>query len=244
MSNNEKPTIPVERAEDESDALPSLVQKVVIRRNPERESRDAKSIAVHQEVASGSHTLVLEPANPRTQVPKPRKPLKRVRPETEEVCYSSDNTKRGICLIFEHDTFRPDMNLSARKGSEVDLKSAISLFNAMGFDVHVERNLHYVDIMRLLSKVAGMDHSDSDCLAVVMLSHGNEGSLFAYDAAFPTQRLWEPFVAEKAPTLVGKPKLFFLQACQGSNMDAGVRVVSRKKSVTQTDSFASYKERA
>ena len=73
-----------------------------------------------------------------------------------------------------------------------------------------------------------MDHSDSDCLVVAMLSHGNDGSVYAYDAAFPTQvnirhinriiinptlfqRLWEPFVGDKAPTLVGKPKLFFIQ---------------------------------
>jgi caspase 7 len=119
------------------------------------------------------------------------------------------------------------------------LKSATACFKSMGFDVHVERNLHYVDLMRLLSRVAVMDHSDSDCLIIVLLSHGNEGTLFAYDAAFPTQRLWEPFVAEKAPTLVGKPKMFFLQACQGNMMDVGVRVV--KKQVTQTDSFASYK---
>ena len=32
-----------------------------------------------------------------------------------------------------------------------------------------------------------MDHSDSDCLVVALLSHGNEGSVYAYDAAFPTQ---------------------------------------------------------
>ena len=73
-----------------------------------------------------------------------------------------------------------------------------------------------------------MDHSDSDCLVVALLSHGNDGSVYAYDAAFPTQvnirdinrtiinralfqRLWEPFVGDKAPTLVGKPKLFFIQ---------------------------------
>ena len=32
-----------------------------------------------------------------------------------------------------------------------------------------------------------MDHSDSDCLVVALLSHGNDGSVYAYDAAFPTQ---------------------------------------------------------
>ena len=52
------------------------------------------------------------------------------------------------------------------------------------------------------------------------------------------QKLWEPFTADNAPTLVGKPKLFFIQACQGSRMDEGVTL-----NVVQKDSevFASYK---
>ena len=67
------------------------------------------------------------------------------------------------------------------------MKEAVSCFESMGFEVVVERNLHYVDMMRLLSRVAQMDHSDSDCLVVALLSHGNDGSVYAYDAAFPTQ---------------------------------------------------------
>ncbi len=71
----------------------------------------------------------------------------------------------------------------------------------------------------------------------MLLTHGNEGSVFAYDAAYPTQRLWEAFTPTRAPTLTGKPKLFFLQACQGNLMDKGVRIMKD----TATDSFASYK---
>ena len=37
------------------------------------------------------------------------------------------------------------------------------------------------------------------------------GTVYAYDAPFPTQKLWEPFTADRAPTLIGKPKLFFIQ---------------------------------
>lgn len=84
--------------------------------------------------------------------------------------------------------------------------------------------------------------------------------VYAYDIAFATQKLWEPFTADNSPTLGGKPKLFFfqvfldqlinetnifrvitsinlLQACQGTNMDEGVQVHE-----TETDGgFASYK---
>ena len=42
---------------------------------------------------------------------------------------------------------------------QVDLKEAVSCFESMGFEVVVERNLHYVDMMRLLSRVAQGRHS-------------------------------------------------------------------------------------
>ena len=71
-----------------------------------------------------------------------------------------------------------------------------------------------------------------------MLSHGNEGILYGYDHSYPAQKIWEPFTADRCPSLAGKPKLFFLQACQGSKMDSGASV---KMTRTSTDSLASYK---
>ena len=38
-----------------------------------------------------------------------------------------------------------------------------------------------------------------------------------------------------------QPKLFFLQACQGSRMDSGVAAPAPAPSRTSTDSFASYR---
>ncbi len=53
--------------------------------------------------------------------------------------------------------------------------------------------------------------TSSDCFALVLLSHGNQGTVYAYDAPFPTQKLWEPFTVDNSPSLGGKPKLIFLQ---------------------------------
>lgn len=46
---------------------------------------------------------------------------------------------------------------------------------------------------------------------MVILSHGNEGILYGYDSAYPAHKIWEPFTADRCTSLVGKPKLFFLQ---------------------------------
>lgn len=38
---------------------------------------------------------------------------------------------------------------------------------------------------------------------------------------FNTDELFEYFTATKCATLIGKPKLFFIQACQGEKFDDG-----------------------
>merc|ERR1712179_556700 len=50
------------------------------------------------------------------------------------------------------------------------------------------------------------------------------GILYAYDQPYSADRLWNQFSADKCPTLAGKPKLFFIQACQGSKTDSGTEV--------------------
>jgi len=58
---------------------------------------------------------------------------------------------------------------------------------------------------------AKRDHSDEDCLAIVVLTHGKSDTLFAHDGEYPTKTLWNAFTADRCPTLLGKPKLFFIQ---------------------------------
>lgn len=48
-------------------------------------------------------------------------------------------------------------------------------------------------------------------LAVVVLSHGNEGIVYGYDKPYPTSKLWESFTADMCEDLAGKPKMFFIQ---------------------------------
>lgn len=63
--------------------------------------------------------------------------------------------------------------------------------------------------------VANVDHSDHDCLLISILSHGESGWIYAKDAHYRLEDIWCYFTAPRCPTLAGKPKLFFIQACQG-----------------------------
>ena len=95
----------------------------------------------------------------------------------------------------------------------------VKCFTALKFEVHIHRNLNYADIATLLDEVAvDIDHTKSDCFVMFLLSHGNLGTVYAYDAPYPTQKLWEPFTANRAPSLAGKPKLFFIQVASKSGL--------------------------
>jgi caspase 7 len=72
-------------------------------------------------------------------------------------------------------------------------------------------------------KVAQQDHSDNDCLLITIMTHGRrEGKLFSSDSHFMVAELWQNFLGDSCKTLIGKPKLFFVQACRGTMADPGV----------------------
>lgn len=79
--------------------------------------------------------------------------------------------------------------------------------------------------------MAEADHSEHDCLLISILSHGELGYIYAKDTHYKLESIWSYFTANNCPSLAGKPKLFFIQACQGDRLDGGV-ILSR----TETDS--------
>ena len=67
------------------------------------------------------------------------------------------------------------------------------------------------------------DTNSISALAVFILSHGEDnGTVFAQDSMYRVDHdILYPLAADKCPLLAGKPKLIFVQACQGK-----VRVIS------------------
>ena len=48
--------------------------------------------------------------------------------------------------------------------------------------------------------------------------------IHATDREFDTNKVFEQFTGSSCRSLIGKPKLFFIQACQGNMLDSGVLV--------------------
>lgn len=66
-------------------------------------------------------------------------------------------------------------------------------------------------IQRICFPVSNMDHSEADCFLIVVMSHGDNGVIYARDHTYPPDTLWMPFTGDNCPSLAGKPKLFFIQ---------------------------------
>lgn len=102
-----------------------------------------------------------------------------------------------------------------------------------------------------------MDHSNNDCLVVIILSHGElvpyydrksgdeSDTLLSHDlmshvhssdSMYPLQMIWTYFTDENCPTLANKPRIFIVQACQGNKTDPGVRLITKRSTQTECDS--------
>jgi hypothetical protein len=74
----------------------------------------------------------------------------------------------------------------------------------------------------VLQVVALRDHECHDCFVCFIMSHGNNGFITGLDGQIPRIEKWRScFRPDKCPGLIGKPKLFFLQACRGSEQQTG-----------------------
>ncbi|XP_035664233.1 caspase-8-like [Branchiostoma floridae] len=61
-----------------------------------------------------------------------------------------------------------------------------------------------------------MDFSQYDCFICCIMSHGALGKVFSSDnVGIDICELIKPMETQRCPSLAGKPKLFFIHACQG-----------------------------
>ncbi|XP_026745566.1 caspase-like, partial [Trichoplusia ni] len=129
---------------------------------------------------------------------------------------------------------------STRNGTDNDVKSLTEVFKHFGFDTsNVFRNLVYEDIIKNLTAIATQDHSKTSCICVAILTHGDKGGeLHAADRPYLLSDVMNIF--EKQPSLVNKPKLFFVQACRGANADDGMTVQLDSENVMTVPSHADF----
>ncbi|KAM4560821.1 caspase-8 [Fundulus diaphanus] len=133
--------------------------------------------------------------------------------------YPMTRANRGICVIVNNNDFtKSKITLNERVGTMIDEAALEKVFKWLGFNVKIYRDYGANKMQALFQHVAKWDHSQNDCLVCCVLSHGMEGGVYGVDGnTVLIKDLMQPFTGQMCLSLVEKPKIFFIQACQGKN---------------------------
>lgn len=192
----------------------------------------------------------------RQDVPRQRQDVPRQSPlqnVPRVAYYEMTSNPRGICVIISNKKFT---RMHPREGTEVDQAKLEATFKKLGFIIKRYENLNVKDMVGVMKDISILDHSKYQALVVCILSHGGENFIyrtenqqsgtnqrqpvrgeddrpvegnFVYgvdDNVVPIRYLTMYFQSSKCKTLASKPKLFFIQACQGEDMETGVLLSS------------------
>jgi len=135
--------------------------------------------------------------------------------------YRMKANPRGVGIIINNKVFTCGMK--NREGTDRDAAALQRLFTHLGFYTNRYNDLTGSQIRRIFNDVSTIDHKKFDCLMVAILTHGIKGKLYGTDGELiPVEDLTKLFNGYRCPSLIGKPKIFLLQACRGGNFDYGV----------------------
>ncbi|XP_066275463.1 caspase-3-like [Branchiostoma lanceolatum] len=132
---------------------------------------------------------------------------------TRSKTYEMSRKPRGLALIINNTKF---LRLLERVGAEEDTDRVSSLFQRLDFDVVSHTNLDHAKMVDVFIQLGQADHSNYDCFVCCIMSHGTSSKVFSSnDVGIDICELMKHVKIERCPSLKGKPKLFFIQACQG-----------------------------
>ncbi|ESP04575.1 hypothetical protein LOTGIDRAFT_58191, partial [Lottia gigantea] len=130
--------------------------------------------------------------------------------------YRMTSNPRGFCVVVNNKNFNEGTKLEDRDGTEEDVISLQNLFKQLYFTVDIHNNQTAEEIKSIVKWYKELDHSNYDCFVLVILSHGSCGNVLGVDGKEVfINDIFDSFDSIACSSLCGKPKLFFIQACQG-----------------------------
>ncbi|XP_011483728.1 caspase-2 isoform X5 [Oryzias latipes] len=143
--------------------------------------------------------------------------------------YRMNSSPRGSVLVISNINFDPRAapELDPRKGGEVDDEVLRKLFTELDYSVNFHRDLTAQDMKMVIENFCRRpDHQKVDSCVVCLLSHGVDGAIYGTDGQqLALDWVFEAFDNAHCPLLQNKPKMFFIQACRGDEMDCGVEQI-------------------
>lgn len=166
-------------------------------------------------------TKIYQQNNNNTQIPP--KPQTTTYTPSKYV-YNMKHERRGKAIIINNINFHRATGMSKRSGSDKDARGLEEIFQKLGFEVMAYTDLTVRKTRALLQLVSQHDHTNADCLLFAIMSHGDDGNLYCIDGTIPVAEITRPFRGDTCASLAGKPKLFFIQACRGQQLDDGAAI--------------------
>lgn len=121
--------------------------------------------------------------------------------------------------------FSKASKLGTRNGSEKDVKALQDIFTCLGYKVVIKRDSSIRRMVDICNRIAELEMlKEHTALFVAILSHGEKNDFVygSYGNAVQIDDLIEPFRGSNCPGLAGKPKIFLVNACRGTQFDDGV----------------------
>ncbi|KAM9468611.1 caspase-8-like [Clarias gariepinus] len=140
--------------------------------------------------------------------------------------YQMSSVPRGDCLIINNMDFGGEDD---RQGSEKDEESLEKVFKWLGFTVEVKRNRTAEQMKAILRTYSQKQHG-GDCFICCILSHGTTKGVCGTDQNIVQgDEIYNLFNGTSCPSLISKPKVFFIQACRGKQHHPGVQADGHKE---------------
>ena len=134
-----------------------------------------------------------------------------------------NSTPHGICLIINNKKIDGKVE---REGSDRDEINLSQLFSKLGYKLHdgiVHSNRSSHEMISLVKAVANINHSQYDSVVLFLASHGEAGSVRGSDNQKVAIDIIQSILTD-CETLVGKPKIVFVQSCRGTQLPDSKRV--------------------
>uniref|UniRef100_A0A1X7SKL3 Caspase family p20 domain-containing protein n=1 Tax=Amphimedon queenslandica TaxID=400682 RepID=A0A1X7SKL3_AMPQE len=131
----------------------------------------------------------------------------------------NETGEHGVVLIINNVYFK-EKDKADRKSSAEDAKRLKELFEGLRYQVIVHEDLPAEEIRTKVSAIAaGLVTKKHDSFICCILSHGNPAGVEGVDGKTVTvAELAKSINSTKCPALHGKPKVFFFQACRGTEV--------------------------
>ncbi|NWR17062.1 CASP8 protein, partial [Emberiza fucata] len=137
--------------------------------------------------------------------------------------YKMKNNPHGYCLIINNHIFKnPRHN---REGTLQDGEAVKRVFKWLQFEIVECMDLEGKKIYNTVEEYSKKDHRNMDCFVCFIFSHGEKDKVKGVDdECVNIEALVSRFTGTNCPSLAGKPKVFIIQACQGSEHHPSVAV--------------------